>query len=46
MGRDLKKTIHNTRLPLDKLIAKKESLHDCKIITNEMIQFEETVTRC
>ena len=38
-GREIKKTLHSTRLPLDKLIAKKESLQECKIITNEMIQF-------
>lgn len=31
---------------MDKLVAKKESLQECKIITNEMIQFEETVVRC
>jgi hypothetical protein len=45
-GREIKKTLHSTRLPLDKLQARKEQLQECKIITNEMIQFEETVTRC
>jgi hypothetical protein len=45
-GREIKKTLHSTRLPLDKLLARKEQLQECKIITNEMIQFEETVTRC
>jgi hypothetical protein len=45
-GREIKKSLHSTRLPLDKLIAKREALTDCKIITNEMIQFEETVERC
>ena len=38
--------MHSTRLPLDKLQAKRETLNECKIITNEMIQFEETVGRC
>ena len=46
MGREIKKMLHSTRLPLDKLQAKRESLQESKIIVNEMIQFEEAVVRC
>jgi hypothetical protein len=44
-GKELKKLTQNKQ-PLDKLKAKKDSLADQKIITNDMINFEEAIVRC
>lgn len=44
-GKELKKLSQNKQ-SLDKLKARKEALADQKIITNDMINFEEAINRC
>lgn len=45
LGKDLKKMIA-TKMPIERLLQRRESLSEQKIMTNEIISFEETVQRC
>lgn len=45
IGKDLKK-LTGSKMTMEKLKQKRESLSEQSIITNEIVSFEETVNRC
>lgn len=46
MGRQLKKSLQGNKLTIDALRSKRTLLDEHKLMTLDMVAFEDTVTRC